>query len=97
MRPLFSLSTDAAGQKTYEEQIRGLADQLFEGDHSFRQSVAGSLGVLKGKCAGQSLDEACDYFSDNYTALKYSGARWTKLQSKIGREYVRLYLHRWFQ
>lgn len=91
------LSEDEATQETYEERMRSLATEVFGTDHSFRQSVAASLGTIKNKCAGQSLDDAFNYFVQHYLGVKYAGSRGRSLQSSPGREYVRLYLQRWFE
>lgn len=91
------LSRDEATQETYEERMRSLAAEVFGTDHSFRQSVAGSLGTIKKKCAGQSLDDALNYFMQHYPGVKYTDSKGRSLQSPSGREYVRLFLQRWFE
>lgn len=90
------LPADDAAQETNEERMRTLANELFGTDHSFRQSVAAVMGTVKNKCGGQSLSQAFDYFMKHYPGVKYTGAKGSKLQSKEGREYLRLYLQRWF-
>jgi hypothetical protein len=90
------LPPDTAAQETREERLRDLASRLFGNDHSFRQSVAASLGTVKGKCQGKSLDEAVQYFDTHYPGVKYTAIRAKKLRSNDGRAYVRLYLQRWF-
>lgn len=90
------LSEDEASQQTYEEQMRSLATKLFGSDHGFRQSVAGSLGTVKNKCAGKSLDDAFNYFMQHYPDVKYVGLKGKALRSPLGLKYVRLYLQRWF-
>ncbi|MCO6454547.1 MAG: ImmA/IrrE family metallo-endopeptidase [Pirellulaceae bacterium] len=91
------LPADDAARQTYEERMRSLASKLFGADHSFRQSVAASLGIVKKKCAGQSLGQAFGYFMQHYPGVKYPGDKGSRLESKLGREYIRLYLQRWFQ
>ncbi|MCA9066111.1 MAG: ImmA/IrrE family metallo-endopeptidase [Planctomycetaceae bacterium] len=91
------LTEDDAAQETYEERVGTMATKLFGTDHSFRQSVAGSLGAVKKKCAGQSLGQAFEYFMKHYPQVKYTGSKAGKLESPLGREYVLLYLRRWFQ
>jgi hypothetical protein len=91
------LPADDAAHETYEERMRTLACELFGTDHSFRQSVATSLGTVKSKCVGQSLSQAFDYFMQHYPGIKYTGAKGSKLRSEEGREYLRLYLQRWFR
>lgn len=90
------LSEQDATQETSEEKLRTLAGRLFGTDHNFRQGIAASLGAVKNKCAGQTLDQAFDYFMQHYPGLKYTGVRGNRLQSEIGREYIRLYLQKWF-
>jgi hypothetical protein len=90
------LAAEKATQETYEERLSQLGQVLFAGDHSFRQSIAASLGIIKGKCAGQSLEQACDFFYGNYPDKKYKDGKAQKLKSDAGRRYIRLYLERWF-
>lgn len=90
------LPQETAVQETREERLRDLAARVFGNDHSFRQSVAGSLGIVKHKCQGQSLVTAVRHFDAHYPGVKYTGVREKKLRSVAGREYVRLYLGRWF-
>lgn len=90
------LPEEEATKETQEERIRSLASELFDNDSTFRPSIAGSLGVLKGKCQGKSLSEAVDFFYTQYVGVKYSGNREKVLLSTKGREYIRLYLERWF-
>lgn len=91
------LSPSQAAQSSYDERVNHLACELFQEDHSFRQSVAASLGVVKKKCAGQSLSQAFGYFMQHYPGVKYCGLKDDKLRSQPGREYIRLFLQRWFQ
>ncbi len=91
------LSEDEASKETNEERISRLAQKLFGEDLSFRQSVAASLGTIKNKCSGQSLEEAFRFFLQHYPGTKYTGAKAITLLSQAGREYVRLYLQRWFE
>ncbi len=90
------LPEEEATKETQEERIRSLASELFDNDSTFRPSIAGSLGVLKGKCQGKNLSEAVDFFYTQYVGVKYSGDREKVLLSTKGREYIRLYLERWF-
>lgn len=73
-----------------------LADELFEGDEKFRPSIAGSLGVCKGKCDGMDVTDAVEFFYSQYVGIKYTGDRANRLRTAAGREYIRLHLERWF-
>jgi hypothetical protein len=90
------LPEDQASQETHEEQVSRLAKKVFGDDLSFRQSVAAVLGSIKTKCAGLNLDDACQFFFEQYVGVKYTGTNASALRSQAGREYVRLHLHRWF-
>jgi len=87
----------AASQETYEEQIRDLGEKLFGDDHNFRQGIAARFGTCKNKCTGQSLEKAIEFFYHTYVGKAYTGLRQIKLNSQIGKKYVRLYLQRWFK
>ena len=91
------LSRDDAARETYDERMRALANMLFGTDHSFRQSVAASLGIVKRQCCGQTLNQAFKYFMQHYPGVKYTGDKGSKLESPSGREYIQLYLRRWFE
>ncbi len=91
------LPPNQATQRTLEELIRELSVSLFGDDHNFRQSMAGSLGTIKNKCNGQTLDQAFDYFMQTYPDKKYTGDRAMRLKSSSGQRYIRLYLTKWFQ
>lgn len=84
-------------QKTREELLQELAVSVFGGDHNFRQSMAGSLGTIKNKCNGQTLDQAFNYFMQTYPDKKYTGDQAMQLKSTSGQRYIRMYLSKWFQ
>ena len=85
-----------ADEESLEERRRRLAAFVFRDDNSFRQSVAGSLGVVRQKCKGRSLDEAVAYFEANYLGTKYIDTKMERLRSPEGREYLKIHLSRWF-
>jgi Zn-dependent peptidase ImmA (M78 family) len=91
------LPPETANQPTREERLRILSADVFGDDHSFRQSVAAALGFVKKNCAGQTLDEAVSFFNNRYFVGKYSPAKEDKLRSAAGREYIELYLEKWFR
>lgn len=85
-----------AESESTEEIRRRLADNVFGGDGSFRQSVAGSLGVVRQRCKDGTLQDAVAYFEEHYVGSKYEGEQMDRLRSKEGREYIRIHLSRWF-
>ena len=91
------LPEETASQETREEQLRRLADEVFGADKSFRQSVAGCLGTVKGKFAGTDIAGALQFFNQKYVGTKYVGANAAKLLSPNGQSYLRIYLQNWFR
>ncbi len=90
------LHPSQAEEESLEERRRRLAAFVFGDDNSFRQSVAGSLGIVSQKCKGQTLDEAVAYFEETYLGTKYNDAKMKRLCTAEGREYLRIHLSRWF-
>jgi IrrE N-terminal-like domain len=90
------LPQSTATQQTREERMQNLVVQVFGDDHSFRQSVAATMGAVKLKCQGQSLEQAIRFFEEHFLGTRYSGVRERTLRSDGGREYVKVYLERWF-
>jgi hypothetical protein len=90
------LPEETASQETRDERLSQLAADIFGADHSFRQSVATCMGVVKKKYHGASLEEAFHWFVRDYVGTKYTGGKERILNSTKGQEYLRLYLERWF-
>lgn len=90
------LHPSQAEEESLEEKRRRLAAFVFGDDTSFRQSVAGSLGVVRQRCQGCTIEEAAAYFEENYMGTKYEGVQLDRLRTEEGRQYVRIHLSRWF-
>lgn len=90
------LHPSQAHEESLEERRRRLAAFVFGDDASFRQSVAGSLGVVRQRCQDGTLEDAVAYFEENYIGTKYEGDQMYRLQTEEGQQYVRLHLSRWF-
>ncbi len=90
------LHSSQAEEESLEERRRRLAAFVFGDDVSFRQSVAGSLGVVHQRCKDRTIEEAAAYFEENYIGTKYDGDKMARLLTEEGRQYVRIHLSRWF-
>ncbi len=89
------LPADVAAQPTRDERLRELAGLLFGSDLSFRQSVAARLGGFRAKSPANSLADATTEFLRPVELLP-AGSRDRTLLTPTGREYVRLFLSKWF-
>lgn len=90
------LHPSQAEEESLEERRRRLAAFVFGDDASFRQSVAGTLGVVRQRCNDATIEEAAAYFEENYIGTKYDGEQMARLLTEEGRQYVRIHLSRWF-
>ena len=89
------LTSLVAEVETPEERLQRLKMEVFRGEKLFEQSVAGQLGHVKRKQPQSSLEEAVDFYFDSYAPDESTDHR-RRLRSPTGREYVRLFLTRWF-
>ena len=90
------LPVETASLETREERRRRLAQLVFADDVSFRQSVAGSVGIAKEKYQGNDIDGALYFFNERYVGTKYTGDKAAKLQNPDGQEFLRMSFETWF-
>jgi hypothetical protein len=77
---------------TRAERRKALEEELFENELILQQRVSGLMGAHKNRLANSTLSECeADFWKRYRQTLKN-----TPLDSKAGREYVKLRLSEWF-
>ncbi|MFO0830221.1 MAG: ImmA/IrrE family metallo-endopeptidase [Phycisphaerales bacterium] len=87
------LPVSVASTQTHHEKSRELDKELFDQDHSFRQSFNGCLSSFKSKAEQLELDDAVDQFNKRYH--DWPRDRLRKLRSQAGQAYLRHRLSAW--
>ena len=88
------LPTEVGNAFSREEIRRSLENFLFEGDNQFRMQLQGVFGNFLPKCKGLKLEVGIGEFY-RQKVPRWEGERRRRIESKKGREYVRLRLQEW--
>lgn len=88
------LPADMGNLPSNLELRRQLEEYLFKDDNQFRMELQGVFGAFRSQCEGWSLDVGIAEFY-RQKGQRWEGSRRSRLNSKKGREYVRLRLQEW--